>query len=301
MTHDAPRPPTLEPGFVVAGKYRILGLLGQGGMASVFAARDVASGATVALKVLLPELAQVSESVARFRREASMGILLDHPHLVKVFDVGAFESGGLFLAMEVVHGPSLGDLIDAGALGARRSLVLARQVLDALAYGHAFGIVHRDLKPDNVMVVTAGELGRTYEVVKVCDLGLVKLLGDAAEAMGAEKLTRTGIVFGTPAYMAPEQALGRAVDGRADLYALGVILFEALTGRRPFPGNDPMNVMRRHISEPPPALASAMGGKVTPALEDLVARALRKRPEERFPDAAAMTAALDAAFLSLEG
>ena len=297
-----PQSKPLDVGFVVADRYRIAGVIGQGGMACVYAARDVGTGETVALKVLLPELVAVPESASRFRREASMGILLDHPHLVKVFDVGAFEGGGLFLAMEVLHGLSLGDLIDAGPLAPRRVLVLTRQVLDALAYAHGCGIVHRDLKPDNIMIVNAGAPGREYEVVKVCDLGLIKLVGEAAEALGAEKLTRTGIVFGTPAYMAPEQALGRAVDGRTDLYSLGVILFEALSGRRLFPGSDPMNVMRRQISEAPPTLASVAGPRpeLTPAVEELVARALRKRPEERFADAAAMTAALDAAFLSLD-
>jgi len=271
-------------------------------MASVYAAEDVDTGDTVALKLLLPELLKEKEPVVRFRREAQAGILLDHPHLVKVFDLGQFEGGALFLAMELIPGGSLADLMDLGPVEPRRALVLCRQVLEALGYAHGCGVVHRDLKPANILLVAAGTPDQPYEVAKVGDLGLVKLVGDTADALGAAKLTRTGVVFGTPAYMAPEQALGRLVDGRADLYSLGIILFEALTAVRPFDSDDPMDTMRRQVSAPPPTLAQAAGPRpaFTRDLEALVARALAKRPEDRFRDATAMRSALDEAFLSLD-
>jgi serine/threonine-protein kinase len=206
------------------------------------------------------------------------------------------------MAMELVRGASLRKALDHGALGVRRSLVIARQILEGLAHAHAQGLVHRDLKPENVMLTRVGEPGAEYEVVKLLDFGLVKLVGDAALDLGADRLTRTGIVFGTPAYMAPEQALGRVVDARADLYALGAMLFEMLTGRRPFDASDPMALMRLQVSQPAPALREVAGPQPwqTPLVESLVGRALEKRPEARHASAEAMLAALDVAFASLD-
>jgi serine/threonine protein kinase len=151
--------------------------------------------------------------------------------------------------------------------------------------------VHRDLKPDNVIVGDG-------DAVKILDFGLVKLLDAAAAAIGGDVLTRTGITFGTPAYMAPEQALGRAVDGRADLYALGVILFELVTGALPFAAKEPRDLLRAHVGTPPPRLA-ALAGWVTPPLDALIATAMAKKPAERYVDAAAMRTALDVAVTSL--
>jgi serine/threonine protein kinase len=298
---DATAPVRPVPGTIVSGRYRIEALVGEGGTGEVYAAVHLPSGRAVAVKTLRPDVPGAGDLVARFRREAMATNLLDHPHIVEMLDLG-HEAGHVYMVMELVRGVSLRKALDQGALGARRSLVLARQVLEGLAHAHARGLVHRDLKPENVMLVTEGEPGATFETVKLLDFGLVKLVGDAALDLGSDKLTRTGIVFGTPAYMAPEQALGRPVDGRADLYALGAVLFEMLTGQRPFRGEDPLQVMRAQVAEPAPELGSLAGAQAwcTPALASLVARALAKRPEQRFASAEEMIAALDLAFASLD-
>src|SRR5690606_32963562 len=188
-----------------------------------------------------------AEATKRFAREANAVRMLDHPNLVAAVDVFV-EDGYLFLVMERVHGRTLSKVIaQEGPLQPRRALVIARQLLDGVGHAHAHGLVHRDLKPDNIMLVDMGG----WERAKIVDFGLVKLIGDAEAAMGGAKLTTTGLVFGTPAYMAPEQALGRAIDGRADLYAVATILFEMLTGRVPFEHADPMMQMRMQVKAPP--------------------------------------------------
>jgi eukaryotic-like serine/threonine-protein kinase len=288
----------LPTGTVIAGRYRIESLLGMGGFGAVYEAVNLPTGRVVALKTLLPEAAQIDEMiVARFRREALATHLLDHPHIVATLDLG-FEAGQVFMAMELVRGESLRQALASGPLPVRRSLVLTRQILEGVGHAHAQGLVHRDLKPENVMLTLAGQPGVEYELVKLLDFGLVKLLGDE---LGSERLTRTGMIFGTPAYMAPEQALGRAVDARADLYALGAMLFEMLTGRRPFEAADPLTLMRLHVSQPVPELCERVGVRPwqTRELEALVRGALEKRVEARFKSASEMMASLDAAFASL--
>jgi serine/threonine-protein kinase len=304
------QPPTTAPepaplvGQVIDGRYRVTAVVGAGGVGAVYEAVHLATGRSLALKTLLPGKARAADAVARFEREARAQSLLDHPNIVEVLALGMLDDGTLYLVMELVRGEPLRALVDRGPLGPRRALVIARQVLEALAYAHARGFVHRDLKPDNVMIARVGDPGREWEQVKLVDFGLVKVIGDAADEVGAGKLTQTGVVFGTPAYMSPEQALGRPVDGRTDLYALGIVLFEMLVGRPPFPDGDPMTLMRLHISQAPPRLADAVPGAAatwaTPALEALVARALAKRPDDRFAGATAMIAALDEAFRSLD-
>ncbi len=176
--------------------------------------------------------------------------------------------------------------------------MIARQLLDGVGHAHAQGVVHRDLKPDNVMLVDMGG----WESAKIVDFGLVKLIGDAEAAMGGGKLTTTGIVFGTPAYMSPEQATGKAIDGRADLYAVATILFEMLVGRVPFEHADPMMQMRMQVKSPPPRVDMfAKGGAwSTPQLNALVDGGLAKDPDHRFASAAVMMSALDDAFQSLD-
>jgi serine/threonine-protein kinase len=174
--------------------------------------------------------------------------------------------------------------------------VLARQVLEALAHAHAHGVIHRDLKPDHLFLTAEGPPGREYERVKLIDFGLLELLGEP------DDLTEPGMILGTPAYIPPEQALGQPVDGRADLYALAVSLFEMLTGRVPFRSPDALTLVRMHISAPPPSLSQAVPGRFwcTPALEHLLSRALSKRPDDRFATAADMASALEAAFASID-
>ncbi|HTJ42615.1 MAG TPA: serine/threonine-protein kinase [Kofleriaceae bacterium] len=290
----------LAAGMLVADRYRADAPLGRGGMATVWRGVDVASGRPVAIKTTLAELAGDDAFARRLEREAKAASFLQHPHVVDVLALDRLIDGTVALVMELLDGVTLGDeLYDHGPMAPRRALVLARQILDALAHAHRAGIIHRDLKPDNIMLARAGKPGAFYESAKVLDFGVVKLHGIAAEVLGDEKLTRTGVVHGTPTYMAPEQALGRAIDGRADLYAVGVLIFEMLTGKPPFEADDAVRMLRLHVGTPPPRLADR-GVTATPELEVLVGGALAKRPTERYADAAAMIAALDHAFLSLD-
>lgn len=289
-------------GQVLGGRYTLQSVLGIGGMGAVYAADDAEAGGQVAIKTLLPGLSESPEIRGRFEREADAAAFLHHPHLVEVHELGAADDGTLFLAMEHVAGESLADVIDAGPLHPRRALVIARQTLLGLDYAHQYGLVHRDLKPGNIMVSRRGDPGGERDHVKLLDFGVVKILADTANLFGWEKLTQTGVTFGTPTYMPPEQALGRPIDGRADLYSLGVVLFEMLTGRPPFSSEDSMKLLRMHISQPPPTLASICGDApwCTDEVQSLVDRALTKRRDDRHADARAMTAALASAFASID-
>jgi serine/threonine protein kinase len=289
----------LDAGAIVGGRYRVVDVLGHGGMGAVYRVIGP-DGRAFAMKTALPDLDDATDAVRRLAREANALQLLDHPHIVGAIEVVA-EAGRLFLVVELVDGRPLTALMVNGALAPRRALVLVRQVLDAVEHAHARGVVHRDLKPDNLLVAAAGPAHDPYDHVKVLDFGLVKLLDAAAAIVGGERLTRTGLAFGTPAYMAPEAALGRAIDRRVDLYACGVILFELLTGRLPFVASDALGYLRAHVGQPPPRLVDVVGAApwCTPALEALLGGALVKAPAERFASATVMRACLDDAFLSL--
>jgi serine/threonine protein kinase len=278
------------------GKYTLLGPIGQGCMGGVWRVADP-EGRELALKSPASGLHPAAEPVKRFAREANAVRLLDHENLVHAVDVFVDE-GFLYLVMELVEGRTLTKEMQHGLIEPRRALVITRQLLQGIAHAHDQGIIHRDLKPDNVMLVEMGG----WQRAKVVDFGLVKLVGDAETLMGGGKLTSMGIVFGTPAYMSPEQALGRPVDARADLYALATMLFEMLVGRVPFEHADPMMVMRMQVKSPPPRLDMFAKGKpwCTSQLVELLEGALVKDPAQRFAHAAAMTAAVDAAFLSLD-
>jgi serine/threonine-protein kinase len=285
----------LEPSTQV-GKYRVVGAIGRGGMGGVFEVED-AAGKRYAMKSPLQDVNAAGDVTRRFAREANALRMLDHPNLVAAVDVFV-DDGHLFLVMEKVDGRPLGKVIAGKPVPPRQALVLARQILEGVAHAHGQGIVHRDLKPDNVMLVDMGGWDR----VKIIDFGLVKLVGDAADAFGANALTRTGLVFGTPLYMAPEQALGRLVDGRADLYAIGIMLYEMLAGHPPFRGDDPYVLMRAHAKTPPPPLRQVTNEApwCTHAVVGLVEGALRKDPAQRYANAQIMMAVLDAAFASLD-
>ncbi len=297
-------PLTLTPGLDVAGRYRLQVPLGRGGGGAVWQATHLQSGRAVALKIVVPQAGASEDLLARLRREAKAAALLDHPNIVEVLDLGAIGDDAIYLAMELIRGESLAALLARGRLQPRCALLYSRQILEALAHVHAHGMIHRDLKPANIMVVRVGDVGNEWEQIKLVDFGLVKLIGQTLVELGGEKLTRTGFTFGTPAYMAPEQALGQAVDARTDLYALAAMLFELLTGAPLFEGPDTHTLLSHHIASPAPTLSERVPAGtpwVTPALEALVAGALRKSPAERFPDAAAMLTALDIAFVSLDG
>jgi serine/threonine protein kinase len=286
--------PLLDPGTRV-GRYRVVGVLGRGGMGDVLEVEDD-TGGRFALKAPFQDVGGI-DVTRRFAREANALRLLEHPNLVAAVDVFT-EAGRLYLVMEKVAGEPLSSALDFGPLHPRRALVVIRQTLAGVGHAHAQGLIHRDLKPENLLLVDMGG----WERVKVIDFGIVKLASDVAAAFGAEALTSTGVVFGTPRYMAPEQALGRLVDARADLYALGVILYELLAGRAPFEADDAIALLRMHAKAPPPPLCAATGGApwCTPELVALVEGALAKAPDHRFPSAEAMTAALDVAFASLD-
>jgi serine/threonine protein kinase len=287
---------TLEPGNAI-GKYKLIAPLGRGGMGGVWEVED-AAGIRYALKSPASGMNPAAEATKRFAREANAVRMLDHPNLVTAVDVFV-EAGYLFLVMEKVTGRTLTKILAAeGPLHPRRAMIVARQLLDGVGHAHGHGLVHRDLKPENIMLSDMGG----WERAKIVDFGLVKLIGDAETAMGGGKLTTTGLVFGTPAYMSPEQAMGKLVDGRTDLYACATILFEMLTGRVPFDHHDPMMQMRMQVKAPPPRLdmLAKRAPWCTPQLVALLEAGLSKDPDHRFPSAQVMMQALDDAFKSIE-
>jgi beta-lactam-binding protein with PASTA domain/predicted Ser/Thr protein kinase len=269
--------PEVSEGSVVDGRYRVLSRLGSGGMADVWLAEDTHLQRRVALKVLHRRFAQDREFVERFRREAESAAGLQHPNIVAVFDRGEFE-GTYYIAMQYVEGPTLKALIDSG-LTPEQAVPLIRQVLEAAGFAHRRGIVHRDLKPQNVIVNGEG-------VAVVTDFGIARA--------GVSEITQTGSVMGTPHYLSPEQAQGFDVTSVSDLYSVGVLLYEALTGRVPFEADSAVAVAMKQVSQTPQR-PSSINPRVSPALDAVVMRALAKEPGERFQSADAFIAALDAA------
>jgi len=272
-------------GRVLEGRYTILSRLGSGSMGTVYRAKQHAMGREVAIKILRGDRAADETAKARFLREARANSLLASPNTVTVFDFGQSESGEFYLAMELLEGESLGQrLTRIGRLSAAAAADTARQALRSLAEAHAKGIIHRDLKPDNLFfakVRTGGAGGGHEEIVKVLDFGIAKLVSETDEAIGVVE-TQAGTVFGTPRYMSPEQAQGKSLDARTDLYSLGVILFQMLTGRPPFTDNDAVVVMARHIKSMPKRPNEAVPDAQVPReLEDVVMRALAKSANDR--------------------
>jgi len=268
------------------GRYTLRDLLGQGGMATVHLADDTVLDRPVAIKTMLGEMSREPSFRERFRREAQAVARLNHANIVQVHDSGEDlnEDGVLvpFIVMEYVEGSTLSsvlrkDIAEHGAMPTDRALRITGEVLAALAASHEQGLVHRDIKPANVMVTPRG-------VVKVMDFGIAR-----AMQSGVTSMTQTGMVVGTPQYLSPEQALGRSVDARSDLYSVGCLLFELLTGRLPFESESALGMAYQHVQETPPA-PSSFNAAVPPGVDALVARALRKDPAHRFPDADAMRA-----------
>lgn len=270
-------------GSLARGRYQLRDLLGEGGMAAVYLAYDTALDRQVAIKTLHTELGREQSFRERFRREAQAVAKLSHTNIVSVFDTGEDELDGAvmpYIVMEYVEGQPLGSVLQAdiaqyGAMPADKALKVTADVLAALETSHEMGLVHRDIKPGNVMMTKRG-------VVKVMDFGIAR-----AMQSGVTSMTQTGMVVGTPQYLSPEQALGRGVDARSDLYSVGIMLFQLLTGRIPFEADSPLAIAYAHVQEEPVA-PSSINRAVTPAMDALVARALKKNPNERFPTAAAM-------------
>jgi len=274
-------PPT-DPylGMTLDGRYRIDRVLGRGGMGTVYAAKLVALDKAVALKLLRPVQDDDGQAVGRFEREARAASRLGNPHIVDIFDFGRAQNGLSYLAMELLEGEDLGNVLARERrLPLERALRIALQCCTALGAAHAAGIVHRDLKPENVFLVTRGD---EREFVKIVDFGLAKISETEQDGAPGRKLTRTGMIFGTPQYMSPEQGMGRPTDHRSDIYALGLILYELLTGKVPFDGETFMSVIQQHLSDPPPALrAMEPSVDVPPTVEAVIYRCLDKRAGSR--------------------
>ncbi|HJV08214.1 MAG TPA: protein kinase [Acidimicrobiales bacterium] len=271
---------------VLAGRYRLKRLIAKGGMAEVWESEDDILGRPVAVKILHPHLAADESFRERFRREAIAAARLAHPNVVATFDTGT-DAGITFIVMELVEGTTLRqDLNETGPMAPGRVVHIGAQVADALHYAHKAGVVHRDVKPANILICPDGR-------VKVADFGIAKAVEDSEPERPApsEALTGTGSIIGTAQYLAPEQVDGRAVDGRTDVYALGVVLYEMLCGRPPFTGDTDMAVALKHITTNPPAPGSVRAG-IPRALEEVVLRAMGKAPASRYQSAADLQSAL---------
>lgn len=263
------------------GRYAVIERVGVGGMAEVYRARDELLGREVAVKVLNERLSADRSFVERFRREAQAAANLSHPNIVSLYDYGTDESSN-FIVMEFIDGKSLGDVIkEEGPLLPERAAEIAGDVAKALERAHTAGLVHRDVKPNNIMLTSTGQ-------TKVTDFGIVRALGGEAE----QQMTQTGMVIGTAAYLSPEQAQGNAVDARSDVYSLGCVLYEMLTGQAPFTGDTPLAIAYKHVREDPQP-PSALNPDVPPSLDAITMKALAKNADNRFANAAEMREDLD--------
>ncbi|MGC4088838.1 MAG: protein kinase [Polyangiaceae bacterium] len=263
--------PLLEQ--VIDGRYRVEAVIGEGGMGTVYRVSHVSLGKRLALKALRADLTNDGEIAARFMHEARIAASVSHPGLVQILDFGTLRSGQPYLVMELLDGMPLSALLRRhGALSPARSAHIACRIAEALGALHQISVVHRDLKPDNVQV----RVLESSDDVKVVDFGLAKIIG-------GDRLTRQGVVFGTPHYMSPEQASGQSIDGRADVYALGVVLYEMLVGRVPFEADTYMGVLTQHIyMKPVPPSERLPESPGLGPIESIVLRCLQKQPERRF-------------------
>ncbi len=293
MDEEGPNPenPGKElVGRILAGRYRILEMLGEGAMGAVYLAEHLHMGRRDAIKVLRPALSKDPEAIARFTRGARNASRVRHPNVCSIYDFGETEDGMAFLAMEYIDGESLQDLLKRkGHLPVPECVYLMHQTADALHAAHEAGIIHRDLKPGNIML-TRGRGGR--RVVKVVDFDIAK---GSSEGQSSD-LTQMGLVIGTPECMSPEQLTADALDGRSDVYSLGMVLFRMLTGVLPFAARTTREVMLQRLTAKPGTLAGAAPDQEFPeGLQAVMDRALARSPEERFPDAEAFAEALEAA------
>ncbi|TQF14614.1 serine/threonine protein kinase, partial [Myxococcus llanfairpwllgwyngyllgogerychwyrndrobwllllantysiliogogogochensis] len=279
-------------GRTVAGRYRVLKRLGQGGMGSVYLAEQVGIGQQVAMKFLNSGLSLDPDVARRFLNEAKSYARVGHPNAVTLHDFGQDEEGSLYISMEYVEGDDLKRLLaNVGRLSLHEAGDIILQVADVLAYAHARGVVHRDLKPENVMV----RQGMRGWHVKVLDFGIARI------ADGATRLTAQGAVAGTPRYMSPEQAMGQDVDARADIYAVGVVLFELLTGVQPFDGTSVADIMQKQVHQPIPRLVDVVPDLDMPALDAVIQKATAKKRVERYMTMEAFAADLSNALPTMSG
>lgn len=283
-------------GSVISGRYRIVDLIATGGMGAVYLGEHVHMHKRIAVKILHPEVDEQPEIVARFEREAVVGAHVRHPNIAHGTDFGKLDDGAYFLVLDYIEGRNLGEVIKEGPMSVSRVVRIAKQLAGALASAHALGIVHRDVKPRNIML-------DAHLVPHLIDFGFAKMSADKlpltasqGDARPASRLTGVGVIFGTINYLAPESAHGMdAVDERADLYALGVIMYEMLAGKHPFDSTDPVQMFTHHrLTPPPPFAVRAPGIDVPPDLDKIIRKLLEKDPYDRYQTAEELVDALDA-------
>ncbi len=289
-------------GTTVDNRYKLERMLGRGGMGLVFGAAHIGLRRQVAVKILHPSLAASSDVRNRFEREALAVGKIDHPNCVSVYDVGRLPDGSLYLAMELLEGKSLADVLEQeGQLAPGRALHILAHILRGLSHIHNAGLIHRDIKPENIFLIRQGQ---DMDFAKILDFGIAKPIEGKTDFDDGVKLTQAGMAFGTPIYMAPEQALGNPMDGRADLYAAAVMGYEMLAGQPPFYSDDKLEVMSMHTAKPVPPMRQrcVKGGRPPPAsIERLIARGLTKKPSERYPSADVFLAAVEQALETPDG
>lgn len=262
------------------GAYHITKLLGEGGMGAVYLAEQNSIDQKIAIKVLQTHVAGSDEIVQRFHREARVISMLTHPNIIRVFIFGRTEDGLLYLAMEYVKGRSLRDELGGKPMDEMAAIKIMKQLCSGLSEAHDLGIVHRDLKPDNVLLT---EFRGEPSFVKILDFGIAKL--KEPDGKPQEQLTQAGIVYGTPEYLSPEQAQAHELDQRTDIYSLGVMLYELITGKVPFTAPSPVQILTMHVFNPPTPPSQILPGKVSPAMERIILKAMAKNPDDRYNQA----------------
>ncbi len=270
-------------GVVLAGRYVVKSRIGEGGMGLVYEGLHRDIDKRVAIKVLRDDLSRKPEVVARFRQEARSASRIGHENIVDIFDFGETTRGASYFVMEYLEGEDLGNVLSRDAtVPAERACQIVLECCRALSATHAKGIVHRDIKPENIFLTSRDGVD---DFVKIVDFGIAKMSDIEMDGAPGRKLTKTGMIFGTPEYMSPEQAAGRELDHRVDVYALGVILYECLAGRVPFEGDTFMGVLTQHLSAPVPAIGDVNpNAEVSRELEVVIGKALAKDPDDRYED-----------------